>query len=115
MAGLVDGDGVPLALDVLPVVGQTVLLDVLRRQHVGPGDRVAPFTDRMNQRFVHRFLDRGARRARRDERDVLDIVGELMPHPGELALERARPTFLRGVADLVLAVEAAGAQQRGVE
>ena len=67
VARLVDGDRVSLALDVLPVVGEPVLLDVLRRQHVGPGDRVAAFADGVDQRLVHRVLDRCAGRVRRDD------------------------------------------------
>ena len=116
VARLVDGDGVTLTLDVLPVVGEPVLLDVLRRQHVGPRDRVAAFADGVDQGFVHRVLDRRTGGVRRDDRELLEVgVGEHVLHPAEVSLERALPAFLRRVADLVLAVEAARAQQRGVE
>ena len=82
VAGLVHGDRVPLALDVLDVLGRAELLELLGLDHVLPGDDLAAVADRVDQRLVDQVLDRGAGGVRRDRGQLVDLlVGELVRRP----------------------------------
>ena len=102
VAGLVDGDGVPLALDVLDVLGRAEVLEVLGLDHVLPGDDVAPLADGVDQRLVDQVLDRGAGGVGGDRRELVDLLGrQLVLDLGEVALVGAEPARLARVADPV--------------
>ncbi len=116
MARLVYRDGVPLALDVLHVLGRPEFLELLGPDHVLPGDHVPAGPDRGDQGLVDQVLDGGAGGVRGDGGELVHLFGgQLMPHLREIALVGADPACLRWVADLVDAVDAAGPQQRLVQ
>ena len=71
---LVHRHRVTLALDVFVVVGEPVLLHVLRLDDVRPADPVASVADRDDERLVHDVLHVGAARVRRDGRQLRDLL-----------------------------------------
>ena len=116
VAGLVHGDGVPLALDVLDVLGRAEVLELLGLDHVLPRDDLAAVPDRDDQRLVDEVLDRRAGGVRGDRGELVDLlVGELVGDLVQVALVRAHATGLARVAHAVDPVDAAGPQQRLVE
>src|SRR5262245_19694680 len=87
MAGLVDGNRVALTLDVLDVLAGSEGLQVLGLDGVGPRDAIASVADGADESLVDEVLDRRTCRVRRDDGELLDLVGrELVGHLFEVAL-----------------------------
>ncbi len=111
-----DRDGVPLALDVLDVLGRAEFLQLLRFDDVPPGDDVTTVADRCDQGLVHRVLDRRAGRVWRDDGELVHLlVAQLVPHLRQVALVGADSASLGWITDLIDPVDAARPQQRLVK
>ena len=110
------GDGVPLALDVLDVLGRAEVLELLGPDHVFPRDDLPAVPDRDDQRLVDEVLDRGAGGVRGDRGELVDLLGgELVGNLRQVALVGAHAPGLARVAHAVDPVDAAGAQERFVQ
>ena len=116
VAGLVHRDAVAVDGDELLIAGEPEALEVLRVEHVDPGDGVAAVLDRVDERLVDEVLDRRARRVRRHVREPVDLFGrEVVLDLGEVSLVGADTTLVARVSDAIDAVDAARAQQGLVE
>src|SRR4029077_15299245 len=73
VAGLVHGDRVPLAFDVLDVLRRPEFLELLGLDHVRPGDDVPAVPDRGDERLVHQVLDGGAGRVGGDGGELVTV------------------------------------------
>src|SRR5947199_25685 len=91
-ASMIVGSRMAFPLDVLEVVGEAMLFQLLSPEDVLPLDGVASVPHRDDQGFVHHVLDTGSGRVRRDDSQLLDLVGsQAVLDLGQVVLVRLSP------------------------